>query len=139
VAFHPVIRLALDKIVELIQAAIPSTIAVYVFGSFATDTATPESDADIAVLAAMPLTSASRWELAQALASALGRDVDLVDLRQASAVLRAQVLGAGQLVLETDRAQRQQFETVTLSAYARLNEERRGIIDDIVARGSVYG
>jgi len=69
----------------------------------------------------------------------LGKDVDLVDLRQASTVMRVQVLGTGWLLLETDRTQRQELETVARGAYARLNDERRGVIADIRARGSVYG
>jgi uncharacterized protein len=133
------IQQQLDGAVEQIVRAVPSTIAVYVFGSFATGTATTDSDVDVAVLAAAPLAADARWQLAQTLAIALRRDVDLVDLRQASTVLRVQVLGAGILLLETDRARRQEFEAVALGAYARLNEERRGIIDDIRARGSVYG
>ncbi len=115
----------------------PSTIAVYVFGSLAAGTLTADSDVDLAVLAPQPLAGEARWHLAQSLAIGLGRDVDLVDLRQASTLMRVQVLGSGQLLLELDRGARQEFEAVALAAYARLNEERRGIIDDIRARGSV--
>jgi predicted nucleotidyltransferase len=139
VAADSVTPLELDQLIEPIRRAIPTIIAVYVFGSFATGNATAESDVDIALLAAEPLGSAARWELAQTLAIALGKDVDLVDLRQASTVLRVQVLGGGRLVFETDRQQRQQFEAFALGAYARLNDERRDIIADIRARGSVYG
>jgi predicted nucleotidyltransferase len=129
----------LGGVIELICCAIPSTVAVYVFGSQATGTATTGSDVDIAVLAAEPIAASARWELAQTLAIQLGKDVDLVDLRQASTVMRVQVLATGRLLLETDRRQRQEFEAVALGAYARVNEERRGIITDIRARGSVYG
>lgn len=129
----------LDKAVEQIVAAVPSTLAVYVFGSVAAGTQAVDSDVDLAVLAPHPLAAEARWHLAQTLAIELGRDVDLVDLRQASTVMRVQVLGSGKLLLELDRGARQEFEAVALGAYARLNEERRGIIDDIRARGSVYG
>lgn len=139
VQFDRAVQEKLDKAVEQIVAGVPSTIAVYVFGSLAAGTLTADSDVDLAVLAAQPLAAEARWHLAQTLAMELGRDVDLVDLRQASTVMRVQVLGSGKLLLELDRGARQEFEAVALAAYARLNEERRGIIDDIRARGSVYG
>jgi predicted nucleotidyltransferase len=129
----------LTGLIEPICRAIPSTLAIYVFGSQATGTAIAGSDVDIAILATEPIAASARWELAQTLAIQLGKDVDLVDLRQASTVMRVQVLGTGRLLLETDRTRRQEFEAVALGAYARLNEERRGIIADIRARGSVYG
>jgi predicted nucleotidyltransferase len=134
-----VLEQKLATVIEQIRQAVPSVIAVYVFGSCATGTTTPESDVDVAVLPTDPLTGPARWYLAQTLAMTLGRDVDLVDLRQASTVMRVQVLGSGELLFEGDRAKRQEFEAVALGAYARLNEERRGIIADIRARGSVYG
>lgn len=135
----PLLEQKLGNVVEQIRRAVPAVIAVYLFGSFATGRSTPDSDIDLAILAAEPLAPESRWHLAQTLAITLSRDVDLVDLRQASTVMRVQVLASAQLLLETDRAKRQQFEAVALGAYARLNEERRGIIEDIRARGSVYG
>lgn len=123
----------LAGVTKSICRAVPSTLAVYIFGSQATGTATPDSDVDIAVLAAEPMTPSTRWELSQTLAIQLGKDVDVVDLRQASTVLRIQVLGTGELLLEVDRAQRQHFEATALGAYARLNDERKGIIADIRA------
>ena len=53
--------------------------------------------------------------------------------------MRIQVLEHGVLLYERDAAQRQVFEATALSAYARLNEERRGIIDDIRRSGRVHG
>jgi hypothetical protein len=50
------------------------------------------------------------------LAILLGKDVDLVDLRQASTVMRVQVLATGRLLLEADRRQRQELEAVALGA-----------------------
>lgn len=138
-SLKPVIEQQLGHVVEQIRRAVPSVIAVYLFGSVATGRSTRDSDIDLAILAAEPLAPQARWHLAQTLAISLSRDVDLVDLRQASTVMRLQVLGSARLLLETDRAKRQQFEAVALGAYARLNEERRGIIEDVRARGSVYG
>jgi hypothetical protein len=50
-----------------------------------------------------------------------------------------QVIAAGRLLYETDAAARGRFEDYTFGAYARLNEERRGILDRVAAEGTVYG
>jgi predicted nucleotidyltransferase len=129
----------LDGVVDILRERVPGCVAIYLFGSHAAGTASSDSDVDLAVLAPAPLADEERWHLAQTLAVALGRDVDLVDLRRASAVMRVQVIDAGKLLFESDVSLRQEFEATALSDYARLNEERRGILDDIRARGSVYG
>ena len=97
------------------------------------------SDFDLAVLAARPLPSERCWEIAQELAVILGKDVDLVDLRSASAVLRAQVLGGSVLLLDLAPAKRAQFEGLALTEFARLNEERREVLERIEHEGTIYG
>lgn len=62
-----------------------------------------------------------------------------MDLRSASTVMQMQVVATGTVIAESDRTGRQEFEMHTSSAYALLNEERAGILDDIQARGHVYG
>jgi hypothetical protein len=69
----------------------------------------------------------------------VGADIDLVDLSVASPVLAIQVVARGELLHEGDPAARGAYEDLVFSAYARLNEERRGILDRIAAEGSVYG
>jgi uncharacterized protein YutE (UPF0331/DUF86 family) len=86
-------------------------------------TARHDSDVDLAILAPAPLGDEERWALAQDLAAALGRDVDLVDLLSASTVMRVQVIDSGQLLFESDATQRSEFEAVALGAYTRLNDE----------------
>jgi len=126
---------ALDRL----QAEIPELVALYLFGSRAKKSGNSASDFDLAVLAARPLPSARCWEIAQELAVILGRDVDLVDLRSASAVLRAQVLGGSVLLLDLAPAKRAQFEGLALTEFARLNEERREVLERIEHEGTIYG
>lgn len=130
---------ALAAAVEAIRAGVPDVEAIYLFGSRATGEAGPASDADLAVLAAAPLDEVARWNLASRLAGILRLEVDLVDLRRCSAVMRVQVLGRGRLLLDLAPAVRAGFEAFALSDYARLNEERRGILADVKARGSIRG
>lgn len=124
---------------ELLRRALLSVQAIYLFGSTAQGTAQAGSDLDLAVLLPRPLDPAARWRLAQELAAAIGRDVDLIDLRAAPTVLQAQVLAAERLLFEGDPGARAVFEMLVLSDYARLNDERRGILDDVRERGTVHG
>jgi hypothetical protein len=50
-----------------------------------------------------------------------------------------QVIGHGELVHDGDSAARGEFEDRVLGAYARLNEERRGILERVAREGTVYG
>lgn len=126
-------------VVALLRRTVPGLQAVYLFGSAAESTLRAESDVDLAVLAAAPMEAVARWEVQEDVASLLGRDVDLVDLRTANTVLQAQVVEKGRVLAEPDRTARQFFEVFVCSSYALLNEERRGIIDDALQRGSIYG
>lgn len=128
-----------QTVVEHILSAVPEVEAIYLFGSRARGQQTPASDFDIAVLAAEPLPPVARFDLQEALASKLHISVDLVDLRSASTVMRVQVVDGGRLLYERSAFRRELFEATALSAYARLNEERRGIIDDVKMRGTVHG
>ena len=127
-----------NVLIEHIRKSVPRLIALYRFGSQAKGTARPESDVDLAVLARDPIPSLHRFELAQELATQLHRDVDLVDLRTASMVMRMQVLSTGTCLDAPDKPAQREFEMYAYADYARLNEERKGILDNIRKRGFVY-
>lgn len=129
----------LAQALALLQETVPGLIAVYRFGSYGTAHERDDSDLDLAILATQQTESVRRWELAQQLARQAGCDVDLVDLAAASAVLRAQVLAFGERLYCADRARCEEFEDFAYADYARLNEERREILADIRAQGSIYG
>lgn len=127
------------RIVKLLREALPDVQIVYLFGSQARGDAQPSSDLDLAVLTPAPLPPLTRFELQERLASAVSRDVDLVDLKSASTVFRVQVIDGGQVLFESNEKDRWRFETRCLSEYAYLNDERAGIVDDIGRRGTVFG
>jgi predicted nucleotidyltransferase len=126
-------------IVDELRRALGDVVAVYRFGSSAEGTTHRRSDTDIAVLTRTRLSAASRFALQERLASLIGTDVDLVDLSAASPVLAIQVVARGELLHEVDAAARGEYEDRVFSAYARLNEERRGILDRVAAEGTIYG
>lgn len=129
----------LEPLVDLLRRQIPSLLGVYLFGSAARDQMHPASDIDIAVLGERPQDPAALWEIAQTLARQAGRDVDLVDLRQASTVLRMQVIGHGRRLFCSNPAQCEAFEDFVYSDFARLNEERAGILKDAAGRKRAHG
>jgi hypothetical protein len=94
---------------------------------------------DLAILATDPLDPVVRFDRAQEISRLVGCDVDLVDLRTASPVMAMQVIATGRLLVECDANARGAFEDRTFSAYARLNEERRGILERVRAEGSIDG
>ena len=127
------------QITDLLVEACPDAIAIYLFGSEARGDQTMESDIDIALLAPRPLDPVARFNLQERVARLLHRDVDLVDLRSASTVMRVTVLADARVVFEGDRYQRELFEATALSMYARLHEERKAILEQVAKDGRVYG
>jgi uncharacterized protein len=126
-------------LVEYIKQSVPGLIALYRFGSQAKGTARPGSDVDLAVLSRVALSKLCRFELAQELATQLHRDVDLVDLRSASTVMRMQVISTGECLNAPGESARREFEMYAYSDYARLNEERREILKRVRMSGLIYG
>ena len=100
---------------------------LYLFGSQASGDARPGSDWDIAFLADDDLDNVDRWHVAEELAAELGQDVDLVDLKEASTVLKMQVVMNGRLLygesLEADL-----FASSTMTQYGHLQESRADIL-----------
>lgn len=115
----------------LVCEQMPEVRLVYLFGSRATGTSNNDSDWDIALLDATKLAAPSKWQLSSDLANRLNADVDLVDLREASTVLKMQVVESGQLLFDAgDFAP--DFETCVLSMYGNLQEARADIVDNFV-------
>ncbi len=127
-----------DAVRAIARAARPDLVALYRFGSTAAGGETTESDCDLALLAASPLDPLERFELEQRLAVAVHRDVDLVDLLRASTVLRMQIIASGIVIDVLDERERARFEDRVFVDSARLNEERREILDRIHAEELIH-
>ena len=126
-----------DSITRHILESHPTTQAIYRFGTWGTAAQRPDSDLDVAVL--LPHAEAMRvdgWQwhlLAVRLAGAAGAEhADLVNLRRADTTLRAEILRTGRLTYSSDDGVRLEFETLVLSMYQKLNDERAGIRAAIV-------
>ena len=125
-------------IVKHLSKAFSSLQAVYLFGSYAQGLQTEKSDVDIAFLCDEKIDNVERWRIAEALASKLDRDVDLVDLHTASEVMRMQVVSGGKRIYVKGFERVEAFEDLVYMLYIDLNENRAGILEDIMKRGTVY-
>jgi len=123
---------------EILRRELPGLVGVYLFGSVADGSDRPDSDVDLAFYASLPVDRMRVLDLQEALANALKRDVDLIDLATASTIVQAQAIGEGRLVDSTDADAIGFFEVRIMREYQKLRMRRADIEADIVERGRVY-
>ena len=103
-----------------------------IFGSVPAGKASPDSDLDIAVAGERALSEEVYLELAAALADAVNREIDLVDLNTATGIILKKALSSGSIVLNNDKnlyaglISRMLFNEADMMPYFhRTLEERR--------------
>jgi predicted nucleotidyltransferase len=131
-----------DKIIRTVLEHYPNTQAVYLFGSYAAGQEWPESDVDIGLLLppeeAKKVDSLQMSDLRFDLETLLGKEVDLINLRQAPTVLRKKVIVADCRIYVGNEFAAEEFEMLTLSYYQKLNEERAEILAEALAGGRFH-
>jgi predicted nucleotidyltransferase len=132
-------REAIAAALRALGDALPEATTAYLFGSTAAGDSGPSSDLDLAVLASDPIAPDRLMRARERLAELAHRDVDLIDLTRVPTVMQAQIVSTGRVLRDADPAQRETFETRVYSAYARLNEERREILERIQREGRIHG
>jgi len=120
-------QIHVQEILSLLSRFDP--VVVYQFGSTTAGSEHPESDLDLAFFSQSTCDPYDVFLVAQDIAGIVGRDVDLIDLDRASDVLKTQVIGNGRRLLVTDQLAVDTLEMLSLSSYARLNEERREVLE----------
>jgi predicted nucleotidyltransferase len=117
----------------------PAVQAIYLFGSYGTVDEWPDSDVDIALL--LPPAQAQRTRMDSALLGLerlLGKDVELINLRQVSTVFQKEIIMAERRIFCADPYAADEFEMLVLSRYQKLNEERADILAEGLRSGSFY-
>jgi predicted nucleotidyltransferase len=97
----------MDKLQELIQKVLrshPEVKLCVVFGSIAAGKASADSDLDIGVAAAQPLSADEYLELIEEFSSKTNREIDLVDLTTASGPILKQALSTGIVMQNSDKS-----------------------------------
>ena len=123
-------RKILDSIIKKIHQVLPNVMGIYLFGTFGSEYETKSSDIDIALLSQENLNKVELWDLAQEISSEVNRDVELIDLHEASTVFRFQILSSGQRIDCRNETSCAHFENLCYSMYLRFQEERKSILDD---------
>ncbi|MGM0410798.1 MAG: type VII toxin-antitoxin system MntA family adenylyltransferase antitoxin [Bacillota bacterium] len=118
-----------NKIIEFLKEKLSPDL-IYVFGSYAKNKERKNSDIDLAFLSEKEIDEYQLFLLAQKLADKVGKEVDLIDIKKASTVFKTQVI-QGELIYNNDNYKKLSFELKTLREYAKLNEERKEILDKI--------
>lgn len=95
---------ALESRLRSALQAFPGLELALLFGSLARGGGRPDSDVDLAVQAGQPLSAQERMNLIGAVAQAVKRPVDLVDLRTAGEPTLGQVVRHGRRILGSDAA-----------------------------------
>ena len=127
-----------EDVIHPLRQAFPTALAIYAFGSRVQGTARPDSDLDLAILIEGYAPPLQLWDQANLLANQLNYPVDLLDFRAASTVMQHQILTTGER-LWGDDPQAGLFECFVLTEKLRLDETRRGLLEDIRREGRVYG
>ena len=130
-----------DALITLLQQRLPGLLAVYAFGSRIQNqgqSASTDSDLDLAVLLEGYGEPVTLFNLSGSLADIAGCPVDLLDLRAASTVMQYQILTLGTAWWRKD-VRAGLYEAAMLSEKMALDEARAGLIRDVTQRGSVYG
>lgn len=107
----------------------------FVFGSAARGTLRPDSDVDVAVLAAGRLSPEARLELMAELSLAVKREVDLIDLSMAWGLILRQVLTTGTLALKRSDTAHAMLLKRMLFDQADMEPLRQRIIEKSLERG----
>lgn len=128
-------------IVKTVLSFYPDAEAIYLFGTYLTPDQQQESDADIAILfpheKAKLLKNLAVSDCRDALENVLKRTVDLINLRAVNTVFQNEIIQHGKVIYHQNERAVDEFEMLALSFYQKLNEERAGILEDIVETGRI--
>ena len=109
------------------------------FGSFARGEGREDSDVDLAIYTTEPINPYDLFLAAGDLSFEIKKDVQIVHLKDISTVFAAQILGTREVLYRTDEQLMANYNIRILKDYAKLNEERKIVLDAIERDGKVYG
>jgi len=127
-----------EQLIEKVKQEVDPAFII-LFGSFAKDMVREESDIDLAYFSNKQLSSYDRFLLSNELALIGEREVDLIDIKSIDTVFTMQIFAHGIPIYIEDENEFIRQRMRAFSMYATLNEQRAVIINDIKARGSVFG
>lgn len=127
-----------NKIVEFLVEKLQPNF-VYLFGSFAKGEGREDSDIDVAIHVDGKIDEYELFTLANELSFIVKRDVQLINLKNISTVFSAQIVGTREIIYSIEENKRIEYEIRAFKDYAKLNEERKVVLDAIKKDGKIYG
>ncbi|WDE98222.1 nucleotidyltransferase domain-containing protein [Lentisphaera profundi] len=115
-----------EHIIKSLQELHPEGLIL--FGSHSKGCARKDSDIDIAFLSSKSFSEYDVFCKAEALASELNCDINLINLQNASTVFAYNILTSGTILQISNDYHWNRFSYLTYSLYAKLNEERHEIL-----------
>ena len=112
---------------------------IYLFGSFARGEGREDSDIDIAIYTDKKVSPYDIFIIGNELSFEVKRDVQIVDLKDISTVFAAQIVGTREELHCEDEILKENYNLRAFKDYAKLNEERKVVLDAIERDGSIYG
>ena len=116
-----------EIIINQLTKSISTIKAIYIFGSQADNTATAQSDIDIAFLSDEKLDKVKIWEISNDIAFLLKRDV-----KETNTIFKVQILSTADRIYCVDRQTVEAYESLAYSFYVRFKEERKEIEKQIL-------
>ncbi len=102
-------------IIKQLIKDIPKLKAIYIFGSYADNTALAHSDIDIAFLSDISLDEVTIWEISNELAFILKKDIDLIDIKKTNTIFRVQILSKANRIYCINNTSVEAFESLAYS------------------------
>jgi predicted nucleotidyltransferase len=129
----------LDTARNALLSAFPNAWAIYVYGSFARGDHSPKSDIDLALLLPPDEKIDELLSIISDVSTRVHREVDLVDLRKVSDVLRREILAEGRILHVSQPDRVLEWEGTAISRYQRYREEVSDLLKDFQSTGIGYG
>lgn len=127
-----------QRLTRALVNAMPEVWAVYAYGSMVKGGERADSDLDLGVLTPPGKKISNLLELRAELADLAGREVDIVDLRNAGTMLCKEVLAEGVELYSAHHLQTLAWEATAMNEYAVHQFRIRNLLDDFKRTGVGY-
>lgn len=126
------------KIVEFLKKEF-TPVFIYLFGSFAKGEAREDSDIDLGIYTQDIISPYNLFLASNKLSFEIKRDIQIVHLKDISTVFSAQIVGTREVLYSEDEELMANYDVRAFKDYAKLNEERKIVLDAIERDGKIYG
>lgn len=116
-----------EKIIEIIKNELKVDL-IYLFGSVLTNRFNSESDIDIAIFSSKSIDKKSLAKTKLELINQLNSEIDLVDLKDCSIVLKKEIIYKGKSIYASSKELKENFEYTSVVIYGQYQDDIKDII-----------